>query len=461
MSSIPDHIFRAYDIRGLVAGEITDALAYRIGRVFPKRGERVILGYDMRETSSALAESIAAGLLDAGAHVIDVGMVSTPTFYFACRDIDCEGGIMVTASHNPSAYNGFKLLRRDGNAIRKIGLGTGMEAVRDAVLAWDDAPPTAERGSRSAVRDALAREVAAAIAAVPLPPDALPLRIVADAGNGMGALYLDALFGALGRPIDRMYFDLDGRFPNHVADPVQIETLRDLQSRVRETNADLGIATDGDGDRIFFVDERGERVPSSLTTAIVATELLRERGGGLVLVDVRAQRNVCAAVAAAGGTTADARVGHAHISEQLRREGGLFAGEFSGHYFFADAGYAESSVRAILSVLRALAASGRSLSELAESFRVVAESGEINFPLGDRAAMDRCVAALGAAHADGRRSDLDGIAVEYPDWRFNVRPSNTEPLLRLNVEGDTPEVVGLHVSEIRGIIEGCTQAQGR
>ncbi|MBI2483099.1 phosphomannomutase/phosphoglucomutase [Candidatus Uhrbacteria bacterium] len=450
MEHIPTHIFKAYDIRGLVPGEITLELAYRVGRVVAASGGAYVVGRDMRASSPALSDALMRGMNDAGAEVIDVGLVSTPTFYFAVRTMECAGGVQVTASHNPKEYNGLKVVGRAPDAVLKVGRGSGMEAIRDAVCAGVGAP-TAVRGSVRTVADVVTAEARDALAILPV-AQLPPLRIVADAGNGMGALYLDAIAREIGIDLDRLYFALDGTFPNHPPDPLQAETLRDLQERVRATGADLGIATDGDGDRFFLLDEHGTVIPPSLITALVATELLRDHPGERVLVDVRYIRNARAAIERAGGVFGMSPVGHALISNRLRQEHGLFAGESSGHSFFRATGYAEEPLLVLLAVLRVLARERRPFSEVLQPFRVAQESGEVNFRLPDAAAVQRCFATLRARYADAEFSDLDGCSFTYPEWRANVRSSNTEPLLRLNVEGSHADVVAQQCAAITAFI---------
>jgi phosphomannomutase len=436
--SIDADVFRAYDIRGVVPDELHAVIAERVGRVLARPGETMVVGRDMRTSSPELSGAVIRGLRDGGANVVDVGLVATPTFSFALRHLQADGGVQVTASHNPAEYNGLKIARRrsDGN-YEVIGLSAGLDKIRDAVVTWDNPAPVVERGGLREEEGLVDAEVDEVLA---LGGEALgdfgSFRVVVDTGNGMGALPLAVFAERLSLNMDAMFFDLDGSFPNHPPDPYDPEALVALQQRVRESSAAIGVAADGDFDRIFFVDERGEIIPSSLVTALVAAELLADHPGERVLFDIRYVRNAEAAVRASGGVPQRTRVGRSFISADLLAQKGIFAGESSGHFFFRDTGYLEEPLLVLLIVLRSLRASGKTASSLFGQYRTSVESGEQNFRLRDRGDAAACIASLKDRYTHGAQDERDGLSVTMADWRFNVRPSNTEPLIRLNIEAN-------------------------
>lgn len=437
-------LFKAYDIRGLYPQEIDAAAAGPIGRALAQRlgGGPVVVARDMRESGIPLRDALVAGLRAEGREVIDIGRVSTPILYFATTALGAAGGVMITASHNPGAYNGFKLCRE--KAI-PIGMTSGLVELRDRALALEREPvgaPCASYSERS-----VTERYAAMLA------ELLPLRrglregrarhVVIDAGNGIAGEAIEPLLAKLPLEIDRLYFEPDGSFPNHEADPLKSENLLDLERAVRQRGADLGVAFDGDGDRAVFVDERGEPVPADLTTALFARALMSRRllgaGPGAVLVfDLRSSRVVAEEIQAAGGQPLRSRVGHAFIKLCMREHGAVFGGELSGHYYFQlPGGYvADDGAVALLLMLSVLEAEDRPLSELIRPLRRFARSGELNRRVSDPAAT---LVRIRDAYPEGRADELDGLTVEYDDWWFNLRPSNTEPLLRLNVEARTQE----------------------
>jgi phosphomannomutase len=435
--SVHPTIFKAYDVRGLVPEELDAEGALAIGRAFARTrggGARVVVGRDMRESGIELAAAFVRGLRAEGVDVIDVGRVSTPIVYFATSALGAAGGAMVTASHNPGAYNGIKLC---GEQARPIGIESGLAEVRDLALDLHGRSCGAPRGSerRMDVRERYAESLLALFPARPR------LRVAVDCGNGIAGEANEALLAALPLEVERLYFEPDGSFPNHEADPLKLENLRDLREAVRRSVAQLGIAFDGDGDRAVFIDERAEPVPADLMTALLATAafehgLLGASTGARVVYDLRSSRAVPRAIERAGGVPVRCRVGHAFMKARMREQGACFGGELSGHYYFRfPAGYvADDGAAAALMVLQAMEAGARPLSELWQRFRSHAQSGEINRRVSDvGATLER----VRQAFPDGKADRLDGLTIEHDDWWFNLRPSNTEPLLRLNLEAST------------------------
>ncbi|MFH1024299.1 MAG: phosphomannomutase/phosphoglucomutase [Planctomycetota bacterium] len=422
-------IFKAYDIRGVYPGEINEDAARRIGAAtarFLKTGA-IVVGRDMRVSSDNLADALVAGILETGTNVLDIGVVSTPMVYFAIGSRDLGGGIMVTASHNPAKYNGFKISRE--KAI-PLSSETGLADIEK--LAGIPSPPAPKPGKRETAE--ILPDYAAHV--LRFARDIRPLTVVIDAGNGMAGKILPPILAKLPLKVTPLYFELDGRFPHHEANPLKPENLEDLRGRVRAEKADLGVAFDGDGDRVAFVDEGGGIIASDLITALIAREFLAREKGAAVLYDLRSSRVVAEEIRKGGGIPVQERVGHAFMKATLRKRNAVFGGELSGHYYFRDNYCADSGALAMMMILNALSAAKAPLSALIAPLRRYSASGEINFEVADKAAaMD----ALEKRFRDGTIIHLDGVTVEYPDWWFNVRASNTEPLLRLNLEADTPE----------------------
>jgi len=427
-----DAVFKAYDVRGTVPDQIDDELARRVGAAFVEVTEAptVVVGHDMRPTSPSLAGAFAAGAAGAGADVTMIGLSSTDQLYFASGFLG-QAGAMFTASHNPAAYNGIKLCR---SYARPVGRDTGLDAIRDVV-----ARGPAQRSPREGSIDH--HDVLEAYAAHVLslaPVRGRRLRVVVDAGNAMAGLTVPAVFDRIGtRLIDLvpMYFELDGTFPHHDANPLDPTTLVDLQARVVEEGADLGLAFDGDADRCFFVDEGGRAVSPSTVTALIASRELAKEPGATIIHNLITSRAVPEIVRELGGTPVRTRVGHSVIKGVMAETNAIFGGEHSGHFYFRDFWRADSGMLAALHVLAALAEQEQPLSALLAGYERYAASGEINSEVADtHAVLARIRTSL--AGRDGVELDeLDGLSATHQDWAFNVRPSNTEPLLRLNVEG--------------------------
>jgi phosphomannomutase len=433
---IDPSIFKAYDVRGLYPDQIDEEVAYRIGRGFarvladleakPAAELRVGLGRDMRLSAPALAARYADGLRDEGADVLDIGQAGTEMLYFAVGSRGLDGGLMCTASHNPKAYTGAKLVRH--GAIPLSG-DAGIGDLRDIVTAGHPGPPTEQRGELGA-EDVGADFRAAARGFVE--EEVRPAKVVLDGGNGMAGPMVGPLLDEL--PIEQVqtYWRPDGDFPGHEPNPLLPENRSFVIEKVLSEGAELGIAWDGDADRCFFIDDLGEFVAGDFLTALLAESILRKEPGAAILYDVRASRAVPDTVAASGGTAHVNRVGHAFFKTRMRAEGAAFGGEVSGHYYFRDFYCADSGTIPALLILELLSTRGMRMSELLRTYRErYFISGEINSEVDDKDAKMR---ELASAYSDAEVTWLDGVSVDYPDWHFNVRPSNTEPLLRLNLE---------------------------
>ena len=447
-------IFKAYDVRGVVPDELDSDAAFATGRAIARfLGEGpVVVGRDMRESGVELGRALKQGLCTEGLDVVDIGRVTTPIVYFATADLRAAGGVMITASHNPGGYNGFKICRE---SARPVGIETGLAEIRDTALALvDETEAAASEAGRAREESVSERYVASLLGAFPERPR---LSVAIDCGNGIAGEALTGLLDALPLETTRLYFEPDGTFPNHEANPLVEENLRDLQQAVRDTRADLGIAFDGDGDRAVFVDERGDAVPADLMTAVFADHLL-ERGllgvapGATIIYDLRSSRAVAETIERRGGKPLRCRVGHAFIKQRMRETGAAFGGELSGHYYFRLAGdyIADDGAAAMMLVLQVLAASGRPLSELWRPLRLYSQSGEVNREVPDVSAT---LARVRDAFPKGEADELDGLTVSFPDWWFNLRPSNTEPLVRLNVEAPSEAAMVARRDEILAVIE--------
>ncbi|MBI3099804.1 MAG: phosphomannomutase/phosphoglucomutase [Planctomycetes bacterium] len=428
-------IFKAYDIRGVYPEEIDERVAARIGAaVTAFAGAKcVVVGRDVRASSPAVARAVAAGAVSAGADVLDIGTCTTPMSYFAVGTTGADAGIMVTASHNPPQYSGFKICRRDAIPVSE---SSGLHEIESLVKAAEGRPlPPEPAAGRVQTRDLTDAYLAHVLRFLPAPPERR-LRVVIDTANGCVGPLLDRLLPDLPCDARRLFFDPDGRFPNHEPNPLKDSNLKDCIAAVRSDRADLGIAFDGDGDRCMFLDERGERIPSDLLTAIIARHLLEKQPGSAIVYDLRSSWVVREEIEKAGGRPVLERVGHSFIKATMRREGAIFGGELSGHYYFRDHFTADSGLIAMMHVLGLALRHDGPVSSLIAPLRRYHQTGEVNFHVDDTR---RKIEELARRFADGRQSRLDGISIEYPDWWFNVRPSNTEPVLRLNLEARTAD----------------------
>jgi len=433
--SVPEGIFKAYDVRGLYGSEMDGDTAYLLGRAFarvlgelrekPPAELRIGVGRDMRLQAPEMAGRVSEGIMAEGAHVLDAGMVGTEMLYFMVGARELDGGAMITASHNPKAYTGVKLVRE---AALALSGETGIERIRDLILAGLDEAPG---GGSSEEVDIAAEFNERALSFIDV-EQLKPMKVVLDGGNGMAGEMVGPLLDRFDLDLIATYWRPDGNFPDHEPNPLLPENRQFIIDRVRSEGADLGIAWDGDADRCFFIDDEGEFVDGDFLTALLAELVLEKAPGADILYDVRASRAVADTVEAAGGTAHVNRVGHAFMKRAMREIGGEFAGEVSGHYYFRAFYNADSGTIPALLVLELLSKSGRKLSELVGELRSrYFISGEINSEVENAEAKMKEIAA---AHPDAEVSWLDGVSVDYPHWHFNVRPSNTEPLLRLNLE---------------------------
>ena len=448
-------IFKAYDIRGLVPEELDSAGAGSIGRAIARylgsRGS-VVVGRDMRESGVELRAALVGGLRSEGMEVIDIGRVATPMLYFATTLTASAGGVMVTASHNPAGYNGLKVCA--ANAV-PVGLESGLNEIRDVAFALASeelGPPRADESQQ----DLSQRYFDSLLTLFPACP---PVHLVVDAGNGIAGEAVSGLLERLPLRTTRLYFEPDGTFPNHEADPLKPENLRDLQRAVLNEGADLGLAFDGDGDRAVFVDERGEAIPADLMTALLADVvleygLLGSSPGARVVHDLRSSHIVGETVRARGAEPVRSRVGHAFMKQSMREAGACFGGELSGHYYFRfPAGYiADDATAALLLLLQTLELRGLPLSRLWQPYRSYVQSGEINRRVAD---VETTLKAVRWAYPDAEVDELDGLTMTFASWWFNLRPSNTEPLLRLNLEAPTRSEMVARRDQILGLIDAA------
>ena len=441
-------VFKAYDVRGIYPTELDEDGAYRVARAYTDHFEprTVAVGHDMRLSSPSVAAAVVEGIADAGADVIDLGLVGTEMLYHAVSELQLDGGICVTASHNPKEYTGMKIVRR---GALPVGGDSGLAEIRGRAATGFG--PAARRGAIRS-EDVWRSFVAKVLSFVDV--DVIrPLRIVVDAANGMAGVMLPPVLEHLPQlDVVRCYFEPDGSFPNHEPNPLLPENREFVVAKVKEESADLGVAYDGDADRCFFVDDTGEFVPGDFVTALLAEAVLSKAPGEKVIYDVRASRAVSETIARAGGTPLVNRVGHAFIKQRMRAEDAVFAGEVSAHYYFRDFSQADTGVVPFLVMLELLSRSETRLSQLLRPYRDrFFLTGEINTPVADVPLKLQELKERYTAEG-GRVSHLDGISIDFDDWHFNVRPSNTEPLLRLNLEALSEEQMIEKRDEVLGVI---------
>jgi phosphomannomutase len=437
--------FKAYDVRGTVPDQVDDDLARAVGNAFVTvtGAGAVVVGHDMRPSSPGMSKAFAEGAAQAGAGVTLIGLASTDELYFASGHLD-RPGAMFTASHNPAQYNGIKLCRA---GAAPVGMETGLAEIRELVASGERA--TAAQPGTIDERDVLDAYAAHLLSLAPVAGRRLD--VVVDAGNGMAGLTAPSVLGRIDVGVVEMYFELDGTFPHHEANPIEPANLADLQAKVRETGADIGLAFDGDADRCFLVDERGELVsPSTLTGLIAARELAKEPGSA-VIHNLITSRGVPEIIAEHGGSAVRTRVGHSFIKAEMARSGAIFGGEHSGHFYFRDFWRADSGMLAALHALAALAETDQPLSEVLAPYSRYVMSGEINSEVADK---DAVLAELEGtwSREDVEIDFLDGMTVSFPGGFFNVRPSNTEPLLRLNVEGRDRDIMTTVRDQVLAVI---------
>lgn len=434
-------IFKAYDIRGIYPDVLNEDMATKIGRAFVTllKCKKVVVGRDMRPHSIPLFNALAKGLTMQGADVIDLGLCTSPVCYYGNGLLNADAGVMITASHNPGEWNGFKLTRQQAIPISSA---TGINDIERIVSDNSFNPPAREPGSISSanVLEEYIQHVAR------MADLKRPVKIAADMANAMGIYESKALENII--KIDPLFDTLDGTFPNHEANPLKAETLEPLQAMIRKGSYDFGVAFDGDADRAGFVDEKGNIVPMDMITALIAQDILSKEKG-VIFYDLRSSWTVKEVIEKNGGTPMMSRVGHTFIKQQMRDNNAIFAGELSGHYYFRSNYFTESSAMAVISVANIVSKAGKPLSELVAPLQRYSASGEINSKVKDP---DKILAHLKEKYSDGKMLELDGVSVEYDDWWFNVRCSNTEPLVRLNLEARTAAMMTQKRDEILAII---------
>lgn len=447
--SVLDQIVKAYDVRGTTPDEMNDEVAFALGVAFADfvKAPTILVARDMRTTGESLAASFAEGANSRGVDVVDLGLASTDLVYFAAGSLDAPGA-MFTASHNPAQYNGIKFCL---SGARPVGIDTGLAQIRDAakaVLSGNGPGPAATKGSVSQrdMLDEFADHVVSFIDVSALKP----MKIVADTANGMGGLIVPVVFERLPMiELEVMYPELDGTFPNHPADPIQPANQRDLQARVISGGFDVGLAFDGDADRVFVVDEQGRGLSGSTTTAVLAAAVLRANPGATILHNLICSKSVSEVIRENGGVPVRTKVGHSNIKQVMAETGAVFGGEHSAHYYFLDNFRADSGIIATMFMLQEISRAGMPLSEFRKPFERYEASGEINTSVSDAQAVMQAVSKT----FDGRPQDwIDGLTVDCGDWWFNLRPSNTEPLLRLNLEASTRNDCDDHVAEVLALV---------
>jgi len=445
-------IFKAYDVRGVYPGEVNEDAARAIGAGFVAYlgAKRIAVGRDMRLSSPALAAAFIDGATAQGADVVDYGMIPTDMLYFAVAADGHDGGVEITASHNPKQYNGLKMVEKEA---RPLSGDAGISDIRD-MIAGNRVPAPAARRGQVTQADALDRYVEHVMSFID-PSLVKPFNVVLDAGSGMGGLVAPKLFARLPCRTTSLCFEIDGRFPNHESNPLIEENRRDIVEEVVRQKADIGIAWDGDADRCFFIDGSGEFVSGDFVTALLAEAFLLRHPGASVVYDLRASHAVRDTVDRYGGTALMNRVGHAFIKQRMRESDSIFGGEVTGHYYFRDNYFCDNGFIPALLMLELMSKKGQSLGQLLAPLREkYFISGEINTKLAGMDAVPDTLGRIAARYGDGSQATLDGLSVEYADWHFNVRPSNTEPLLRLNLEARTPDAMGAKRDEVLALIRG-------
>jgi len=435
-------VYKAYDIRGVYNRDWNKEEAYKIGCFLPEllEASKIVIGRDVRATSDEIFKALTEGITDAGCDVYDIGLSSTPMVYFSTVKYDMDGSVMITASHNPPEYNGLKVSRK---LARPVGYDAGLNRL-EKMVQKNDFTKAQEKGEVHKLD--IKKEYLEHLHT--FAKNIKPLKVVIDTANGMGGLVIPDLLEELGFNVTKMYSELDGTFPNHLPDPLKQENLNDIMKKVPEIGADLGIAIDGDGDRVMFIDENGRYISADLVIPVLGKVLLDNRSG-YVLYDVRSSRSVPEEVEKMGGKPYMWKVGHAYMKEKLRELDAIYGGELAGHYYFKDNFYTDSGVVALLVVLSALSKDKRRFSEIINEIKHYHFSGEINFKVDDKTGK---IKKLKEKYSDGKLIEIDGIRIEFDDYWFNVRPSNTEPYLRLVVEANTEELMKKKVDEISSLI---------
>jgi phosphomannomutase len=445
MTNTLDTVFKAYDIRGEVPDQIDAELARAVGAAFARftGAPRVLVGRDMRPSGVELTKAFAEGATSQGADVVDLGLISTDLAYYAAGSLDAPAA-MFTASHNPAKYNGIKLCL---SGARPVGQDTGLADIKELIQSGD-MPEADQKGTVS--EQSLIDDYAAHVRSFVDTSSLRPLKVVADTANGMGGLVAPAVFEGLPYDLEVMFGELDGTFPNHPADPINPENLKSLQARVLQVGADVGLAFDGDADRVFLIDEKAEPISGSTTTAFVAKCILDKNPGAAIIYNLICSKSVPEIIEENGGRPIRTRVGHSFIKAVMADTDAIFGGEHSGHYYFRDNYRADSGLIAAMVVLEELSRVPEPLSELRKSLERYSASGEVNVEVEDPPGTLERVAE---AYSDVEQERVDGLTVDFGDWWFNLRPSNTEPLLRLNLEANDGESCKQHLSEVLALIK--------
>jgi len=439
-------IFKSYDVRGIYPTQLTDAVAHEVGRSFAAliSGKTIAVGRDMRPSGKRLFDAFAAGANEAGADVVDIGMVSTDALYFAVGKYGYGGGVMITASHNPANYNGMKFTRESAIAL---SLDTGLSTIRDQIASGTLPPVVSQAGSITS-RDILDDFAAHCLSFIDV-NKIKPFKIAIDAGNGMAGETVPHVFKHLPCEVIPLYFELDGNFPNHPASPIEPENMRDLQAAVLQYHCDLGVAFDGDADRMFIVDEKADLIGGDMVTALVGLNSLKHYPGATILYNLICSRSVPEVISKAGGVPLRSQVGHSLIKATMREHNVVFGGEHSGHFYFRDNWFADSGMIALMQCLELFGEANKPVSQIVAPIDTRFRSGEINSTVRD---IPGKLQELEDRYRDAQIDHLDGVTIQYPHWWMNVRPSNTEPLLRLNVEGDSKELMEEHRDEALALI---------
>lgn len=457
-TQIHPEIFKAYDIRGIYPDQLDEHAAYSIARGYavllsaenPGKTLSVAVGSDMRLSSPSLKAKVIEGLRDSDVNVVDIGLVSTPTFYFGVADGGFDGGLQVSASHNPKEWNGLKMVRK--NAV-PVSRDSGINFIRDTLVSGQVPSVSSEKKGMLAEKQGLVEKETEAVFGLENPEGIKPLKIVIDGSNAMGSVDMQALFAKLPCQIIKMNFDLDGNFPAHEADPMKAENTKELCERVVAEGADLGIAPDGDGDRYFFVTEKGNVLPQAILRGLMAQIELKEHPGAKVAYDIRPGRITRDMIEELGGEAIVTPVGHSLIKEIMIKENAVFGGESSGHYFYKlPFGTFECPMLLVVKLLKYLSEQGKPFSEVMMPFMRYAHSGEINTKVGSREEALGKIEVVKAKFADGQQIFIDGVTIEYPQYWFNLRTSNTEPVIRLTVEAESEDLMKQKTDELLSII---------
>ncbi len=445
MANVDQKIFKAYDIRGTYPDRLDEKIAYKIGRALIAylKPETVVVGRDMRLSSPKLWESLSRGITEGGADVVDIGLVSTDCLYFTVGKYGYDAGVMITASHNPPEYNGFKMCKKE--AVPLSG-ESGIDQIKKLVLK-NDFPPSQKLGKvqKRDVDDAYVQHVLSFVNREGIKP----FRMVIDAGNGMAGKIIPKLFSHLPCKLIPMFFELDGSFPNHLASPIEPENIAPLRERVLAEKADLGAAFDGDADRMFLVDQNANPLGGDMVTALVAKSLLRKEKGATILYNLICSKTVPQVIESEGGVAVRTRVGHALIKPLMKKHNAIFGGEHSGHFYFRNNWFADSGMIALLVCLELISEENQPLSALVKSIDPYFRSGEINSRVEN---IGEKLKQIEKHYSDGKIDHLDGLTIDFGDWWFNLRPSNTEPLLRLNIEATSKEILEKKKEELLKLI---------